>query len=135
MCGTNQEPQQDQPLIIFWMRSCVLGVLISKICFRTFHASFSVAVIRITISINFSLLQSNVECSNYCICQASFIDTPSHNRLIWFDQVFQRIDVLSKDFDNIVELELGAPWPLPPAELTATLAHKFELIGWFCVFT
>lgn len=44
-------------------------------------------------------------------------------------QVFQRIDVFSKDFDNIVELELGAPWPLPPAEVTATLAHKFELIG------
>ncbi|KAB1205324.1 putative plastid-lipid-associated protein 6, chloroplastic [Morella rubra] len=44
-------------------------------------------------------------------------------------QVFQRIDVVSKDFDNIVELELGVPWPLPPAELTATLAHKFELIG------
>ncbi|MCD7468222.1 Plastid-lipid-associated protein 6, chloroplastic [Datura stramonium] len=44
-------------------------------------------------------------------------------------QVFQRIDVLSKDFDNIVELELGAPWPFPPVEVTATLAHKFELIG------
>lgn len=45
------------------------------------------------------------------------------------DQVFQRIDIFSKDFDNIVELELGAPWPLPPVEVTATLAHKFELIG------
>lgn len=45
------------------------------------------------------------------------------------DQVFQRIDIVSKDFDNIVELELGAPWPLPPVEVTATLAHKFELIG------
>ncbi|XP_010262393.1 PREDICTED: probable plastid-lipid-associated protein 6, chloroplastic [Nelumbo nucifera] len=44
-------------------------------------------------------------------------------------QVFQRIDILSKDFDNIVELQLGAPWPLPPVEVTATLAHKFELIG------
>lgn len=44
--------------------------------------------------------------------------------------MFQRIDILSKDFDNIVELELGAPWPLPPVEVTATLAHKFELIGW-----
>ncbi|GFP85836.1 probable plastid-lipid-associated protein 6 chloroplastic [Phtheirospermum japonicum] len=43
--------------------------------------------------------------------------------------VFQRIDVFSKDFDNIVELELGAPWPLPPLEVTATLVHKFELIG------
>ncbi|KAL8162793.1 hypothetical protein V2J09_014282 [Rumex salicifolius] len=48
---------------------------------------------------------------------------------ITLGQVFQRIDVISKDFDNIVEIELGAPWPLPPAELTATLAHKFELIG------
>ncbi|KAK3015936.1 hypothetical protein RJ639_005751 [Escallonia herrerae] len=48
---------------------------------------------------------------------------------ITLGQVFQRIDVLSKDFDNIVELELGAPWPLPPVEVTATLAHKFELIG------
>ncbi|XP_073278831.1 plastid-lipid-associated protein 6, chloroplastic [Primulina huaijiensis] len=44
-------------------------------------------------------------------------------------QVFQRIDILSRDFDNIVELELGAPWPLPPVELTASLAHKFVLIG------
>ncbi|KAD7478007.1 hypothetical protein E3N88_01143 [Mikania micrantha] len=34
-----------------------------------------------------------------------------------------------KDFDNIVELELGAPWPLQPIEVTATLAHKFEIIG------
>ncbi|TXG72374.1 hypothetical protein EZV62_000953 [Acer yangbiense] len=48
---------------------------------------------------------------------------------ITLGQVFQRIDILSKDFDNIVELELGAPWPLPPVEVTATLAHKFELIG------
>ncbi|MBA0714032.1 hypothetical protein Golax_013028 [Gossypium laxum] len=44
-------------------------------------------------------------------------------------QVFQRIDVISKDFDNIAEIELGAPWPLPPLEVTATLAHKFEIIG------
>ena len=49
--------------------------------------------------------------------------------LISFYQVFQRIDIVSKDFDNIVELRLGAPWPIPPVELTATLAHKFELIG------
>ncbi|KAK4427828.1 Plastid-lipid-associated protein 6, chloroplastic [Sesamum alatum] len=48
---------------------------------------------------------------------------------ITLGQVFQRIDIFSKDFDNIVELELGAPWPLPPIEVTATLAHKFELIG------
>jgi hypothetical protein len=44
-------------------------------------------------------------------------------------QVFQRIDVLSKDFDNIAEVEIGAPWPFPPVEATATLAHKFELLG------
>jgi len=31
--------------------------------------------------------------------------------------VFQRIDVVSCDYDNIVELELGAPWPLPPLEV------------------
>ncbi|TKY51905.1 plastid-lipid-associated protein 6 [Spatholobus suberectus] len=48
---------------------------------------------------------------------------------ITLGQVFQRIDIFSKDFDNIVELQLGAPWPLPPLEVTATLAHKFELIG------
>ncbi|CAI8603132.1 unnamed protein product [Vicia faba] len=48
---------------------------------------------------------------------------------ITLGQVFQRIDILSKDFDNIVELQFGAPWPLPPLEATATLAHKFELIG------
>ncbi|GFZ10729.1 plastid-lipid associated protein PAP [Actinidia rufa] len=48
---------------------------------------------------------------------------------ITLGQVFQRIDILSNDFDNIVELELGAPWPFPPVEVTATLAHKFELIG------
>ncbi|XP_030509419.2 plastid-lipid-associated protein 6, chloroplastic [Cannabis sativa] len=48
---------------------------------------------------------------------------------ITLGQVFQRIDIFSRDFDNIVELELGAPWPLPPIEVTATLAHKFELIG------
>ncbi|PON94800.1 Plastid lipid-associated protein/fibrillin conserved domain containing protein [Trema orientale] len=48
---------------------------------------------------------------------------------ITLGQVLQRIDILSKDFDNIVDLELGAPWPFPPIEVTATLAHKFELIG------
>ncbi|CAI9762734.1 unnamed protein product [Fraxinus pennsylvanica] len=47
---------------------------------------------------------------------------------ITLGQVFQRIDVFSKDFDNIVELQLGAPWPFPPVEVTATLAHKFEII-------
>ncbi|GMH28508.1 hypothetical protein Nepgr_030351 [Nepenthes gracilis] len=48
---------------------------------------------------------------------------------ITLGQVFQRIDVVSKDFDNIVELQLGVLWPFPPIEVTATLAHKFELIG------
>jgi len=48
---------------------------------------------------------------------------------ITLGQVFQRIDVVSRDLDNIVELELGAPWPLPPVEATATLAHKFEVVG------
>lgn len=48
---------------------------------------------------------------------------------ITLGQVFQRIDVVSRDLDNIVELELGAPWPLPPLEATATLAHKFEIVG------
>ncbi|CAL9098575.1 unnamed protein product [Musa textilis] len=48
---------------------------------------------------------------------------------ITLGQVFQRIDVLSKDFDNIVELQFGTPWPLPQLEATAILAHKFELIG------
>ncbi|KAL4578505.1 hypothetical protein LXL04_014628 [Taraxacum kok-saghyz] len=48
---------------------------------------------------------------------------------ITLGQVFQRIDTVSKDFDNVVELELGAPWPLEPVEVTATLAHRFEIIG------
>ncbi|KAI8566509.1 hypothetical protein RHMOL_Rhmol02G0046200 [Rhododendron molle] len=48
---------------------------------------------------------------------------------ITLGQVFQRIDILSKDFDNIVDLQLGTPWPIPPIEVTATLAHKFELVG------
>ncbi|KAM7462511.1 hypothetical protein LguiA_030632 [Lonicera macranthoides] len=46
---------------------------------------------------------------------------------ITLGQVFQRIDIFSKDFDNIVDLELGTPWPVPPIEVTATLAHKFRL--------
>lgn len=54
-----------------------------------------------------------------------------YKHVLVLHQVFQRIDVVSKDFDNIVELELGAPWPLPPIEVTATLAHTFELIGMF----
>ncbi|XP_050119600.1 plastid-lipid-associated protein 6, chloroplastic-like isoform X2 [Malus sylvestris] len=47
---------------------------------------------------------------------------------ITLGQVFQRIDIFSKNFDNIVELDLGVPWPLPPFDATTTLAHKFELI-------
>ncbi|XP_057855031.2 plastid-lipid-associated protein 6, chloroplastic isoform X2 [Cryptomeria japonica] len=43
-------------------------------------------------------------------------------------QVFQRIDVVRREFDNIVNLQIGTLWPLPPIEVTATLAHKFELI-------
>uniref|UniRef100_A0A2K1YQ53 Plastid lipid-associated protein/fibrillin conserved domain-containing protein n=1 Tax=Populus trichocarpa TaxID=3694 RepID=A0A2K1YQ53_POPTR len=35
-----------------------------------------------------------------------------------YSRVFQRIDVQGKDFDNIVELELGAPWPLQSVEKT-----------------
>ncbi|XP_020577000.1 plastid-lipid-associated protein 6, chloroplastic isoform X2 [Phalaenopsis equestris] len=56
---------------------------------------------------------------------------PPTGRLIpiTLGQVFQRIDILSKDFDNIVELQFSTPWPLPQIEATATLAHKFELIG------
>ncbi|KAK1292240.1 hypothetical protein QJS10_CPB17g01309 [Acorus calamus] len=48
---------------------------------------------------------------------------------ITLGQVFQRIDILSKDFDNIVELQFGTPWPIPPIEATATLSHKFDVIG------
>lgn len=40
---------------------------------------------------------------------------------------------MGKDFDNIVDLEAGTPWPLPPLQVTATLAHKFELLGWYLV--
>jgi hypothetical protein len=56
--------------------------------------------------------------------------------LVSFDyQVFQRIDVVSKDFGNIVDVELGGLWLLLPVEVMATLAHKFGIIGevGFCV--
>ncbi|XP_002977538.2 plastid-lipid-associated protein 6, chloroplastic [Selaginella moellendorffii] len=43
--------------------------------------------------------------------------------------VYQRIDVLSREFDNIVEFRAPTPWPLPPLETRATLAHTFELPG------
>ncbi|KAJ6981496.1 hypothetical protein NC653_024786 [Populus alba x Populus x berolinensis] len=48
---------------------------------------------------------------------------PPTGRLLPISLVFQRIDVQGKDFDNIVELELGAPWPLQSVEVTATLTH------------
>ncbi|KAG6552315.1 hypothetical protein Mapa_006168 [Marchantia paleacea] len=43
--------------------------------------------------------------------------------------VYQRIDVVTRELDNIVDLRFPAPWPLPPLEVTATLAHSFELAG------
>lgn len=46
-----------------------------------------------------------------------------------FLQVYQRIDVASRELDNIVDLNLPTPWPLPPIQVTATLAHSFELSG------
>ncbi|KAB8098820.1 hypothetical protein EE612_028484, partial [Oryza sativa] len=54
---------------------------------------------------------------------------------ITLGQVFQRIDVVSKDFGNIVDVELGGLWLLLPVEVMATLAHKFGIIGevGFCV--
>jgi len=42
-------------------------------------------------------------------------------------QVYQRIDIASKELDNIVDLRIGTPWPLPSLEVTATLAHTFEV--------
>lgn len=44
-------------------------------------------------------------------------------------QVFQRIDIVGREFDNIVNLQIFTPWPLPLIEVTANLAHRFELIG------
>jgi hypothetical protein len=45
-------------------------------------------------------------------------------------QVFQRINVARRELDNIVELQIKAPLPLlPPGEVTATLAHSFEVAG------
>ncbi|BBN18557.1 hypothetical protein MPTK1_8g03430 [Marchantia polymorpha subsp. ruderalis] len=43
--------------------------------------------------------------------------------------VYQRIDVATRELDNIVDLRVLAPWPLPALEVTATLAHSFELAG------
>eukprot|EP00252_Welwitschia_mirabilis_P003257 TRINITY_DN13350_c0_g1_i1.p1 TRINITY_DN13350_c0_g1~~TRINITY_DN13350_c0_g1_i1.p1 ORF type:complete len:265 (-),score=40.23 TRINITY_DN13350_c0_g1_i1:341-1135(-) len=44
-------------------------------------------------------------------------------------QVFQRIDTITNDFDNVVNLRIGTPWPFPEIEVTATLAHRFEVLG------
>jgi hypothetical protein len=44
-------------------------------------------------------------------------------------QVFQRIDIVGREFDNIVNLQIVTPWPLPPIEVIANLAHSFELVG------
>lgn len=44
-------------------------------------------------------------------------------------QVYQRIDVLARELDNIVELQINTPWPFPPIRVTATLAHTFEISG------
>ncbi|KAG0625697.1 hypothetical protein M758_2G074300 [Ceratodon purpureus] len=42
-------------------------------------------------------------------------------------QVYQRIDVSTNELDNIVDLRIGTPWPLPPFEVTASLGHTFEV--------
>ncbi|CAI5942383.1 unnamed protein product [Closterium sp. NIES-64] len=44
-------------------------------------------------------------------------------------QVTQRVDVTAKELDNIVELRVSAPWPLPALEATASLQHTFQLTG------
>ncbi|GJP66297.1 hypothetical protein CLOP_g23205 [Closterium sp. NIES-67] len=44
-------------------------------------------------------------------------------------QVTQRVDVTAKELDNIVELRISAPWPLPALEATASLQHTFKLTG------
>eukprot|EP01018_Ginkgo_biloba_P026081 Gb_07161 [translate_table: standard] len=54
---------------------------------------------------------------------------PTGRLLLTLGQVFQRIDIVGREFDNIVDLNIGTPWPLPLIEVTATLAHRFELIG------
>ncbi|GBG62521.1 hypothetical protein CBR_g30839 [Chara braunii] len=41
-------------------------------------------------------------------------------------QVYQDIDVEERKLDNVVELRLGAPWPVPRLELTAILGHSLE---------
>lgn len=56
---------------------------------------------------------------------------PSINRLplISIGLVYQRIDVPTRELDNIVELNIPTLWPVPPIQVTATLAHSFELTG------
>ncbi|CAM6091493.1 unnamed protein product [Calypogeia fissa] len=49
--------------------------------------------------------------------------------LVSIGLVSQRIDVASRELDNIVDLNIPTPWPLPPIQVTATLAHRFELTG------
>ncbi|URE44525.1 hypothetical protein MUK42_33568 [Musa troglodytarum] len=39
-------------------------------------------------------------------------------------EVFQRIDILSIDFDNIVERQFGTPWSLPQLEATDIEVYK-----------
>ena len=33
----------------------------------------------------------------------------------------------TKELDNILDLRIGTPWPLPPFEVTASLDHTFEV--------
>lgn len=49
--------------------------------------------------------------------------------LVSIGLVYQRIDVASRELDNIVDLNIPTLWPLPPIQVTATLAHSFELTG------
>ncbi|MCO5613080.1 hypothetical protein L7F22_067354 [Adiantum nelumboides] len=44
-------------------------------------------------------------------------------------QVYQRVDVLARELDNIVVLQVRSPWPFPPVDITATLAHTFVVVG------
>ncbi|XP_059630121.1 plastid-lipid-associated protein 6, chloroplastic-like [Cornus florida] len=61
----------------------------------------------------------------YCsaFSSQSAIAMPDH---VTIGEVFQRIDILSKDFDNIVNLEYTGP---EPGKKIDKFAHKLELIG------
>jgi hypothetical protein len=37
--------------------------------------------------------------------------------------------VANRELDNIVDLNIPTPWPLPPVQVIATLAHSFEVSG------